>query len=276
MPVPQNAEAIWHYLIGQGFTPNAAAGILGNMEQESGGNPMAGSNPPGRGLIQILGDPGGSLETELGRTMAYIRRNGSVADINAHASSPSSAAEYFSTKYERPDPAAANNPNRMASADAVASAARSGRWPKSAPGVSQPSDGGGGSIGIPGLPGVSIPISTAAGAGAGLSGVAASLAGIGNSLNEILKGVEWLFVPSHWVRIIAGVGGFVLVGAGGFGLFKAASGKTGDVTLAVSILTVAFGGTLLFIAFHNLPADVTSLPGMLDHLAKGIQTGSYA
>ena len=66
--------------------------------------------------------------------------------------------------------------------------------------------GGGGSIGIPGLPGVSIPISTAAGAGAGLSGVAASLAGIGNSLNSILKGVEWLFVPSHWVRIFAGAG----------------------------------------------------------------------
>lgn len=270
MAIPENAEAIWHYLIGQGFSSNAAAGILGNMEQESGGNPRAGSNPPGAGLIQILGDPGGTLEQELGRTMDYIRRNGSVSDINTHASSPSAAALYFSTAYERPDPAAANNPNRMQSANDVAAAARSGKWPQSGGG----GQGGGGSIGIPGLPGISIPIDTASGLG-GLGGIAASLTGIGSSLNSLLQGVNWLFVPSHWVRIFAGVGGLIFTGAGAAGLFMAASGKAGDITLAGAILATALGGTLLFIAFHNLPENVTSLPGMLDHLAKGIRTGSY-
>ena len=63
---------------------------------------MAGSNPPGRGLIQILGDPGGSLDTELARTMTYIKANGSVADINAHSSSATAAATWFSNMYERP------------------------------------------------------------------------------------------------------------------------------------------------------------------------------
>lgn len=126
MPVPQNAQAIYSFLTGQGFTPNAAAGILGNIEQESGGNP----EEQGGGLIQILGQAGGTLTEQLAATMKYILANGSVADINAHASTPQDAALYFSTTYERPNAALANNPNREASALAVAQAAQSGNWPK--------------------------------------------------------------------------------------------------------------------------------------------------
>jgi hypothetical protein len=116
--VPANAAAIAGFLASHGATRNAIAGILGNIQQESGGNPMAGSNPPGRGLIQILGDPGGTLAEELVRTLAYINANGSIADINAHANSPAEAALYFGQKYERPNAAAANYPNRIASANA--------------------------------------------------------------------------------------------------------------------------------------------------------------
>jgi hypothetical protein len=114
--VPANAGAMAAYFASHGFTRNAIAGLLGNIEQESGGDPMAGTNPPGRGLIQILGDPGGSLAQELARTMVYIAQNGSVADINAHAGTPTEAAVYFSDKYERP-----GNPmiqNRIAGANA--------------------------------------------------------------------------------------------------------------------------------------------------------------
>lgn len=124
MPIPQNAEAIWTYLLQQGFTPNAAAGILGNIEQESGGNP----EEPGGGLIQILGQAGGTLAEQLSATMTYIKANGSVSDINSHASSASAAALYFSTAYERPNAALANNANRQSSADAVLAAAQSGNW----------------------------------------------------------------------------------------------------------------------------------------------------
>jgi Phage tail lysozyme len=129
VPIPENAQAIWNFLIAQGFTSNAAAGIEGNIEQESGGDPTAGTNPPGAGLIQILGDPGGSLSSELAKTMQYIKANGSVSDINANSPNPASSALYFSTKYERPDPALANNQNREASAVEVANAAASGNWP---------------------------------------------------------------------------------------------------------------------------------------------------
>lgn len=124
MPIPQNAEAIWAFLLSQGFTPNAAAGILGNIEQESGGNP----NEPGGGLIQILGQAGGSLTEQFTAMMNYIKTNGSVADINAHASTPEDAALYFSTKYERPNAAAANNPNREQSASDVLVASKTGNW----------------------------------------------------------------------------------------------------------------------------------------------------
>jgi hypothetical protein len=129
MPVPQNAQAIWNFLTGQGFSSNAAAGIEGNIEQESGGDPTAGSNPPGAGLIQILGDSGGSLSSELQKTMAYIKANGSVSDINANSSSPAASALFFSTKYERPAPATANNSNRENSAEETFQAAQSGNWP---------------------------------------------------------------------------------------------------------------------------------------------------
>lgn len=132
MPVPQNAQAIWTFLTGQGFTANAAAGIEGNIEQESGGSPTAGSNPPGAGLIQILGDAGGSLTSELQKTMAYIDANGSVADINANSPNPTAAALFFSTKYERPNPSQANNANREQSAVDTANAAASGNWPQGA------------------------------------------------------------------------------------------------------------------------------------------------
>ena len=81
MPVPENAQAIYTFLTGQGFSANAAAGILGNIEQESGGNP----EESGGGLIQILGQAGGTLAEQLAATMKYILANGSVADINAHA-----------------------------------------------------------------------------------------------------------------------------------------------------------------------------------------------
>lgn len=114
--VPANAAAMAGYFAAHGLTRNAIAGVLGNINQESGGNPMAGSNPPGRGLIQILGDPGGSLVQELARTMQYIAANGSVADINAHAGSAAEAATWFSNQYERPGvPMLAN---RVASANA--------------------------------------------------------------------------------------------------------------------------------------------------------------
>jgi Phage tail lysozyme len=138
MPVPQNAQLIWDYLISQGLSANAAAGILGNIEQESGGSPTAGVWPNNYGMIQwtpaseYFSSPP-DLQAQLPAIIRYIQENGSIADVNAHAANPSAAALYFSERYERPLASEANNANRMNSANDVAQAAQSGHWPGSGP-----------------------------------------------------------------------------------------------------------------------------------------------
>jgi hypothetical protein len=228
--IPQNAKVIYTFLTGAGFSPNAAAGILGNMEQESGGDPNAGSNPPGKGLIQELGDPGGSLTTDLHRVLAYVRANGSIADINKHATSPSSAALYFSTKYERPNPAAANNQNRIASAELVAKAAETGKWPKGsaqdASGGSNPALGLGAGISaglnaVPGFGWLSPGISTVTGVGQTIGDIATGIGAIGNDLATMMHFVAALFRPSLWLRVGAFVVGLLALAAGAFFIGKA-------------------------------------------------------
>ena len=49
-----NAEVVWNFCMSQGFSKQAAAGVIGNMQQESGVDPAAcqGGGGPGRGLLQ--------------------------------------------------------------------------------------------------------------------------------------------------------------------------------------------------------------------------------
>lgn len=139
MAIPANAKAIYTFLVSHGLNANAAAGITGNIEQESGGNPGAGVWPNNWGLIQwtpanhYFSGPTTNLQTQLNAILAYIKANGSIAAINAHSPNPSAAALYFSTQYERPNAALANNANRQSSAIAVANAAKSGKWTAGTP-----------------------------------------------------------------------------------------------------------------------------------------------
>jgi len=190
VPIPENAQAIYTFLTGQGFNANAAAGILGNIEQESGGNP----EEAGGGLIQILGQAGGTLAEQLAAVMTYIKANGSVADINAHATSPSAAALYFSTAYERPNAAKANNANRESSAIAVAQAAASGKWPSSASGDAAPA-----------------------------TDLASFLTGIPNEFSDFFTLFHNIISPSFWLRIGAGIVGVALLG---LGIYILVSGNT--------------------------------------------------
>lgn len=186
MPVPQNARAIYTFLVGQGFSPNAAAGIVGNIEQESGGNP----EEQGGGLIQILGQSGGTLAEQLQATMKYIEANGSVKDINLNSPTPQAAALYFSTKYERPLASAANNPNREQSAADVAVAAKSGNWPQSS--------------GI-------VTTGTASASSGGILGIPSEITGAFKDLDTILKDI---LSPTFWLRIASFFLGVGLLVAG--------------------------------------------------------------
>jgi Phage tail lysozyme len=125
--LPENTSAIVGFLLAHGYSDNAAAGIAGNIYQESKGDPEAiGSG--GGGLIgwtplpggYVTGDVSADLETQLSAILTY---NGIwsqyISELNA-ASSPADAAYIYVTDFERAGiPAAAT---REASAQDVASA----------------------------------------------------------------------------------------------------------------------------------------------------------
>src|ERR1700722_19744995 len=132
----ENAEAIYKGLLAMGLSTDAAAGVAGNIYQESHGNPSIGSGAGG-GLfgeeIQNGGTTGGGTLTEqLSALKSYIQKNGSISAINQNASSPTAAADYFMNQYERPNAALANQSAREAAANWVAASAKSGNWGSSA------------------------------------------------------------------------------------------------------------------------------------------------
>ncbi len=91
--------------------------------------------------------------------------------------------------------------------------------------------------------------------------------------NTFMRDIEWLFVPSHWVRIFCFIFGVGALIPGIWALVKTGSGQQGDITLAIGILLITIGGMLLFLAFHNLPTDVKDLGGLLGYISRGVQAG---
>jgi hypothetical protein len=107
--------------------------------------------------------------------------------------------------------------------------------------------------------------------GAALGGIFQAMTGIAADLNAALAGIEWLFYPSHWVRIYCFWCGLVL---GLFGLRSLSRASDGGTSLAAGILLVTLSGVFLFLAFHNLPDDVKDLQGLLGYISNGIRTRS--
>lgn len=204
MPVPQNAKAIYGFLTAAGLSANAAAGILGNMAQESGGNPES-VGTGGGGLIGWTPLPGGfvtgnssaDLAKQLPQVLAYIKANGSISDINAHASSPTAAALWFMNQYERPKAGpSANVGNRTQSANDVAAAAKSGNWPKASTITTSGTTQATTTASVSG--GVSIP---------GLSSITPFFSDAAGFVNKLL----WLTHPANWIRIVAFLAGVALL-----------------------------------------------------------------
>jgi hypothetical protein len=185
----ENAEAIYKALIAMGLNANAAAGVAGNIYQESHGNPAT-QSAAGGGLfgetVQNSGSTsGGSLTEQISALAAYIKANGSVADINAHASSPQAAATYFEQEYERaglPDMS-----NRIDAAEWVASAASSGNWGSGV--TSAPASAGSDSI-------LNWP---------------SEITGFFTDADKFVTALMWLASPGSWVRICAFLAGLALL-----------------------------------------------------------------
>jgi len=125
--LPQNVTAIVNFMLANGYSDNAAAGIAGNMYQESGGNPEA-VGDGGGGLIgftplpsgYVTGDATADLQTQLNAVLTYNQIWASYIPALNAATSPSDAADIYVTDFERAGiPATAT---REASAEDVASA----------------------------------------------------------------------------------------------------------------------------------------------------------
>ena len=125
--LPDNVSAIVSFLLAHGYSDNAAAGMAGNMYQESKGNPES-EGMGGGGLIgwtplpagYVTGNVSADLQTQLTALLAYNEGwSQYIPELNA-AASPADAAYIYVTLFERAGiPAAAT---REAAAEAVASA----------------------------------------------------------------------------------------------------------------------------------------------------------
>jgi hypothetical protein len=125
--LPANYAAIVGYLTSHGYAGIAAAGIAGNIYQESKGNPesvgsggggLIGWTPLPAGLV--TGNPAADLQAQLAAILAYNQQwSAYIPTLNA-ATSATEAADIYMNDFERPGLPEAGN--REAAADAVAAA----------------------------------------------------------------------------------------------------------------------------------------------------------
>jgi hypothetical protein len=125
--LPDNVTAIVSFLLAKGYSDNAAAGIAGNIYQESKGNPES-EGMGGGGLIGwtplpsgfVTGNVTADLQTQLNALLTYNQGwSQYISQLNA-AASPADAAYIYVTEFERAGIPAAST--REAAATNVASA----------------------------------------------------------------------------------------------------------------------------------------------------------
>jgi hypothetical protein len=125
--LPENVTAIVNFLVGNGYSHNAAAGIAGNIYQESKGDPES-EGMGGGGLIgwtplpsgYVTGNAEADLQTQLNAILTFNQGWASYIPALNAAASPAAAADIYVTDFERAGIPAAST--REASAQAVASA----------------------------------------------------------------------------------------------------------------------------------------------------------
>jgi hypothetical protein len=125
--LPENYATIVDFLVAHGYSDFAAAGMTGNMWQESMGNPESvGSG--GGGLIgftplpagYVTGNPAVDLQTQLNAVLTYNQQwSQFIPALNA-ATNAVQAADIYMNDFERPGIPAASN--REGAAQAVATA----------------------------------------------------------------------------------------------------------------------------------------------------------
>jgi hypothetical protein len=125
--LPQNYVTIVDFLVAHGYTDVAAAGIAGNIYQESGGNPES-VGTGGGGLIGwtplpagfVTGDVAADLQTQLQALLTFNQQWAQyIPELNAAANAVD-AADIYMNYFERPGYPAASNREDAAAAVAQA------------------------------------------------------------------------------------------------------------------------------------------------------------
>jgi hypothetical protein len=106
--LPLNVTAIVSFLLAHGYSHNAAAGIAGNIYQESKGDPEA-VGMGGGGLIGwtplryglVTGHPAADLQTQLTAVLSYNQEWSSYLPALNSAASPAAAADIYVYDFER-------------------------------------------------------------------------------------------------------------------------------------------------------------------------------
>jgi hypothetical protein len=125
--LPANYVTIVEFLVAHGYTKMGAAGIAGNIYEESRGDPES-VGTGGGGLIGwtplpggfVTGNPSADLRTQLTALLAYNQQWIQYVPMLNAATSPASAADVYMNDFERPGIPAASN--REGAAIAVAQA----------------------------------------------------------------------------------------------------------------------------------------------------------
>ena len=131
---------------------------------------------------------------------------------------------------------------------------------------------------IPGNPASAVPA---------ISDTAQAVLVLADPIQKLVNGIDWLFHPNHWIRIMAGVAGGGLVLGGAFQLshtggeipvsaygVSTSVGVPQAASLPLGVLFVGLGGVLLFVAFHNLPPGINTFPDFLGYLSDEVKIGS--
>lgn len=110
----------------------------------------------------------------------------------------------------------------------------------------------------------------------GLGGFLNGLFGVKTTVDDLTHAIEWFLHPGNIARIIAFFFGLLLGIPGLFALLRTGGSGAGDISLALGILLVTLAGACFFIAFHNVPADISSIGELFAWISASIREGKPA
>ena len=274
-----NLLHIAQFLMSNGYNRTSAAGQVGAIAGESGGDPEAGG-PGNAGFIQwtpgskaapvqpiMTGDRQADMDAQLSDILDYNDTNGPTEQLKNFKGSPVEAADFYSQNFERPAvtdsdvraDVANNIYQALAGYKSDASYTQYG-GPSVKPGVGK---GLGATAAdnqnsfadsiarILSFGAVSAGVDVAEGKDP-LTSVASAIDTLALPFTKIAEGLDWFFAPNHWIRIFAGIAGTAALG---FGVYSMAhvgrggqvGGSVGGVPVGVDLpsssLPVAIGAT---------------------------------